>query len=167
MTWYVLAIRSQQHKKIREKLDDIAVESYYPMRTIWRKQRSGPRVRREYPLIPSYLFVACDLTTRSARSILSIDGIMAALGIDGNWGECDSDELQRLRSCEARGDYDETAQIIEQLIVGQSWSIPDGPFAGHVGVVKTIDGSNVRLDVQLFGRTNTIKFNIDNLGNSI
>lgn len=160
----MLAIQSQRHKRIREKLDDLGVVNYYPMRTIWRKQRTGPRKRDERPLIPSYLFVTCDLNTRSARSILSIDGIHNFLGIQGEPSLCDADELERIRACEAAGDYDETLKRIAILLVGQTVPINVGPFDGHAGTITAIDGSSVTLAVSMFGKTHPIKINIDNLG---
>jgi len=167
MACYVLAIRSQRHKAIREKLDNVPVESYYPMRAVWRKQRVGPRKRVEYPLIPSYLFVFADLTKEnraySAKTILSIDGVISFLGIKGEPQECDLDKLDAIRRSEEAGDYDETLARIEQLLIGQKMTIEDGPFKSFTGTITTILGSEATLDIELFGRTTAIKIDIDKL----
>jgi transcription antitermination factor NusG len=163
MIWYCLAIRAQRYRKILEKLETLDIELYYPLRTVWRKQRSGPRVPKKYPLIPSYLFVGADLKRVSARSILSIDGVINFLGIDGVPSEVDADQLMFIRVCEEAGDYDQTLARIEQLLVGQSMAITEGAFASYSGVIKSISGANVELDITVFGRTTTVKISVDKL----
>jgi len=161
MTWYCLAIQSPRHKKILEKLDELDVVTYYPMRAIWRKQRTGPRVRKEYPLIPSYVFVEVDLSDTSARSILSIDGVFSFLGIRGVPSIVADDQLERVRRSEQAGDYDETLACIALLIVGQTVTIDEGPFQSFSGTVIATDGKDVELDIVMFGRTTTIKIGVD------
>lgn len=165
MTWHVLTISAQRHKKILTKLEAIDVETYYPMKTIWRKQRSGPRKRSQSPLIPSYLFVATDLNRRSARSILSISGIHRFISTEGVPSICPDDQVERMRRSEACGNYDETARIIAQLIVGDTVPIYDGPFSGFNGIVRAINERRVSLDVELFGQLNTVEIDIDKLSN--
>jgi transcriptional antiterminator NusG len=163
MTWHVLAIQAQRHRRVREKLDELGVTHYYPMRTIWRTQRRGPRKRVDLPLIPAYLFVDCDLTRRSARSILSIDGIRCFLGVAGVPGEVDSAELTRLRDAVLRGDHDETARRLAKLNIGDMVSIYDGAYTGFTGPIVAINGERVSLDIELFGRSNTMTIDIDKL----
>jgi transcriptional antiterminator NusG len=160
----VLAIQSQRWRRIIEKLAELDdVESFYAMRTIWRKQRTGPRKRIERPLIPSYLFVQCDLTSRSARSILSIDGIINFLGIQGVPSPCDDAQLERIRSAQASGNYDETTAAVAEFVLGQTVPISVGPFAQYHGTITSILGDELELDVMLLGRSNTIKVSVDSV----
>lgn len=167
MTWYVLAIQAQRWRKIIEKLEALDVTTYYPMRTIWRKQRKGPRKRIDMPLIPAYVFVATDLTARSARSILSIDGIRCFISALGEPSVCRDSEVARMRHSAANGDYDETARIIEQFIVGQRVLVEYGGIAGMTMTITGIDGKRISGDVELFGRTNAVSIDVDNLAKSI
>jgi transcription antitermination factor NusG len=141
------------------------------MRAVWRKQRTGPRKRVEYPLIPSYLFVDVDLTkgnrTYSAKTILSIDGVINFLGVRGEPSECDLDKLDAIRRSEARGDYDETLAHIEQLLIGQKMTIEDGPFRDLTATITTICGNQVMADIQMFGRTMAVKISIDKLARQL
>lgn len=161
--WYVLAIQAQRWRKIIDKLHALDVETYYPMRTIWRKQRSGPRKRIDMPLIPSYLFVATNLTERSARSILFIDGIACFLSARGEYSECPSGDIKRMRLAEAQGDYDETTRIIEQLVVGNIVPIVSGALMGHHATIKAINGIHVTASVDMFGKTHDVLFSVDSL----
>lgn len=131
------------------------------MRAVWRKRRTGPRVRKEYPLIPSYLFVEVDLEDVSARSILSIDGIISFVGINGVPSLVDEDQLTFIRVCEAAGDYDETLRRAAKIIVGQTVAINGGTLGAFSGVVKSIMGDKLELDIGMFGRTNTVKISVD------
>jgi transcription antitermination factor NusG len=144
------------------KLDALDVAVFYPMRAVWRKQRSGPRIRKEYPLIPSYLFVEVDLNDTSARSILSIDGIISFLGINGVPSVVDEDQLTFMRVCEREGHYDETLARAAKFIVGQTVAINDGAFAGLNGVVKSVTTDDVYLDITILGRTTVLKIDVDN-----
>ena len=167
MSWYVLAIQAQRHRKVREKLDAINVTYFYPMQTIWRKRRGRQRYRVDIPLIPSYLFVECDLAARSARSILSIDGIINFLGYGRNPAPCDADQFAALYASAQRGDHDETAKYIEQLIVGMNVPIAEGPFEGYIGTIMAIKGEIATVDIQVFGRSNAVKIHVDKLATAI
>lgn len=159
----MLAIQAQRHKKIIEKLEALNVAVYYPQRTIWRKQRRGPRKRVDLPLIPAYVFVATDLTQRSARSILSIDGIRSFLGVRGVPSVCEDADIERMRLSVANGDYDETSRIIEQFTVGDIVPIEWGGLNGMHMTIKAIDGKRVTGDVMLFGRSNEVTIDVDNM----
>jgi transcription antitermination factor NusG len=162
----VLTIQAQRWRKIIEKLEVLDVSVYYPQRTIWRKQRRGPRKRIDMPLIPAYVFVAIDLTARSARSILSIDGIRSFIGVQGVPSVCDYADITRLRHAVANGDHDETSRIIEQFTVGDIVPIEWGGLAGMHMTIKAIDGKRVTGDVTLFGRSNETTIDIDSLAKS-
>jgi transcription antitermination factor NusG len=161
--WYVLTIQAQRWRKIIEKLEALDVSVYYPQRTIWRKQRRGPRKRIDMPLIPAYVFVAIDLTARSARSILSIDGIRSFVGVQGVPSVCDDADMSRLRLSVANGDHDETSRIIEQFTVGDVVPIEWHGLAGMHMTIKAIDGKSITGDVMLFGRSNEVTIDIDNI----
>lgn len=161
--WYVLAIKAGQHKKIIEKLDDLGVEVFYPERVVWRKQRVGPRKPHAYPLIACYVFVGCDLSRISARSILSINGIVNFLGVEGVPSECDPDELARMRDDVAAGLYDETLARMQKLIVGHNVLIDEGPFQGFSGPIVSVHNDIVAIDINVLGKTTTIKIHVDKL----
>lgn len=168
MSWYVIAITASRHRKILEKLDTIdGIELFYPQRTVWRKQRTGPRIAKNFPLIPSYVFVGCDLNYTSARSILSIDGVHHFLGIDGVPSLVDIDQLARIRACEAHGDYDQTAAYIEQALVGATLTINSTAFEGFSGVVTSVIDGKAELDISIFGKTTPIKIDVDSLSKPI
>lgn len=161
--WYVVAIKSAQHRKILEKLAELGVEVFFPQRVVWRKQRSGPRIPKSFPLIASYVFVGCDLTRISARSILSINGIINFLGVEGVPGEVDPDQLAALRAFVDAGDYDETLARMRKLIVGHTVLIDDGPFQGFNGTISAIAGDVASVDIVMFDKVTTIKIDVDKL----
>ena len=163
MNWFCLAIKAAQHKKIIEKLTALGVEPYYPQRVVWRKRRAGPRQRRSVALIPSYLFVGCDLEVISARSILSINGIVAFLGSGGDPEPVRLNDLARIRQCEDRGDYDETLLRIDQMLVGKTFPINDGPFESMMATVTSVVNGRARVDVELFGKATPMTIDIDSL----
>src|ERR1700744_6401152 len=136
MAWYVLAIQAARHRKILTKLDDLAIVTLYPQRTIWRKQRSGPRKRSDVPLIPSYVFVELELSARHYRSILSIKGVSCFLGASGQPQACRAPEIDRIRAAIARGDYDETLQRIANIVVGQRYEIAGMGLYGTVTAIN-------------------------------
>jgi transcription antitermination factor NusG len=158
---YVLAIRSQQHVRLSERLLELGIELWYPMRAVWRKHRSKPRQRKEYPLIPSYMFVWVDLEVISVREILSIDGAISFLNAGGHPEPVPEGAMQAIRQCNERGDHDETLKRIEKLMIGREVIIDAGPFNGHRGVVTRIKGDTITADVWLFGRRQPIKISID------
>jgi len=162
--WYVVAIKATQYRKILEKLDDLNVEVFYPQRTVWRKQRKGPRIPKSFPLIASYVFVGCDLTRISARSILSINGVINFLGVEGVPGECDPDALAQMRQWESDGAYDETLARMHAMIIGHVVLVEEGPFTGFNGTITDIDGETATIDINVFGKSTPMKINIDKLG---
>lgn len=104
-----------------------------------------------------------DLEVVSASSILSINGVISFVGIDGVPSEVDLDQLEYIRVCVDAGDYNETLARIAQLLVGQPVTITEGPFESFPGVIKSINGSKVELDITVLGHTTTVKISVDKL----
>lgn len=161
--WYVLAIRSSKYNKIDDKLRSLKLRRFYAMRTVWRKRRGGKRYRHDMPLFPAYVFVALSFKSTAARSILSIDGVVGFLGVDGVPQRIRDSVVKNMRDAQARGDHDETRRIIDQTLVGRTMTIQEGPFENLPGTVKRVNATHAELDVAVFGTTTTVKINIDKL----
>jgi transcription antitermination factor NusG len=107
--------------------------------------------------------VAFDDKDELHRAILSIDGIINFLGINGKPSMVRPEELTRLRSCEERGDYDETLSRIEQMLVGLSLPIKDGPFETLYATVRSVTDGEAMVDIELLGRATPLKISVDSL----
>lgn len=161
--WYVLSIHSSKQRKVNEELRELGIRRFYPMRTSWRKQRSGPRKRIETPLFPAYLFVGFSFRSTSARSILSIDGVRRFLGVEGVPQRIRDREVTRMRAAINAGDYDETRRILAHALVGTTAFIAEGTFAGHHAIVADVTDNVATLNVSILGKAVAVKINVDSL----
>jgi transcription antitermination factor NusG len=150
--WYVLRIKGQRETDVLALLNDAGVGGYYPRRVVWRKMRGKPRERREYPLLSGFLFVHMD--ELDTGMVLGLRDVYGFLGVRGTPVAIRERDVSRMIDAEARGDYDETLDVMQHLTwLGQDVVIEDdGAFHGRVGKLIKVDGENVSIEVSMMGK---------------
>src|SRR6218665_833593 len=149
--WYVLAVYEGRERKVIERL---SVQAYCPQRIVWRKIKNKPREKREYPVLPGYVFVRCNLTKVSAGSIKRTKGVLSFLcDEEGHPAIVRDHEIFNLIDKEERGDYNETLNAITAAIIGTRLMLPAGTFAGQHALIADVNVATITAQVQLFGKT--------------
>ena len=62
MRWYAAKVKYQTERKVKTWLDEQAIESFIPFRTVLIEQ-GGRRIKREKPIIPGLLFIRANYQT--------------------------------------------------------------------------------------------------------
>lgn len=80
-TWYLLQIKSQQHNRAQENLQNQGFEFYLPMHTV-KKIYRRQYISREEPLFPGYVFVKLG-NTSNWRAVQATKGVTRIVSFNG------------------------------------------------------------------------------------
>ena len=153
MTWYAIACTSQFEDKIAAK---IGAQAYIPKRTVWRKLRKGQRaigksgrIKKQFPLIPGYIVVDLELRDTIYHVLRNDKNVYGFVSSEGIPLKIRDIEIERLKTCESLGHYDETKELLKKLI-GTSFDIHEGPLEGKRAKVSTIKNNDLIMEVDGF-----------------
>jgi len=59
MNWYAAKVKYQTERKVKQWLDEQAIENFIPFRTVLI-ERNGRKIKREKPIVPGLLFIRTD-----------------------------------------------------------------------------------------------------------
>lgn len=132
MAWNVLYVASRSEKKVSQRLKDLGLVSYLPLKT--EKKQWSDRVKTvSTPLISGYLFVQIDRVNRDL--VFKAQGVLNYVRHNGSDAVIKDKEIAALRSIEEKGYYVE-GRFMEELKRGDKVMIQFGPFKGLNGSVK-------------------------------
>lgn len=145
MPWYVIYTQPRNEKKVAERLLKMGINAYCPLVTQVR-QWSDRKKKVQVPLINSYVFV--QIAEKERENVFQINGVVRYLFWLGKPAVVKEDEIEALRES-----LKETMASVEVtgIKIGDSISIPSGPFHGKEGVVKQIKKNSFQLILKELG----------------
>lgn len=170
--WYVLRAISGKEAKVKEILDaaikntplgDYVEQVLIPTEKVYGN-RNGKKVVKERTLYSGYVFVKANLTGEVQYELKNTTNV-----IDFLRGRAKTSEPETLRESEVMkmlGAVDQLQEpgsdIEDELLVGESVKVNEGPFSGFNGVIKSInpDKSKVKVEVKIFGKPTDLELEI-------
>ena len=159
-TWFVVRTLGRHEERVAERLQAFGCQTLLPTMAKWiRPRRRSPsgmakRERVEFPLFPGYLFVGFepDAQPVSFAPITETNGVLGILTVDGEPGAVPAEMIDRFRDAQARGDHDATLEEAKRLanLIGSEFTIPNGPFEGHGGIVTGTRGKMAEIKLDAF-----------------
>lgn len=127
---------SRSEKKVAERLNALAIESYVPQKRTLRQWSDRKKIIVE-PLISGYVFVHVDALQRDI--VLQVPGVVHYLRYNKQDAQLRDKEIEILKMVELKG-YHIESDSSGTVVVGGAVEIKAGPFKGMKGVVQL--GSN-------------------------
>ncbi len=152
--WYVLHTLSGYENVAKTNLE-MVVKKYNMEDRIFEilipteesiEDRNGKKKLVTRKLLPSYIVVKMIYGDDLWHNITRTRGITGFVGPNGRALALTEDEVRRLKL--------ETVTVNIDLFVGDKVEVIDGPFAGQVGSVLSVEVENrrCRINVEMFGR---------------
>lgn len=117
------------------------------------------KVVREKVLYSGYLYfeTGIDLSNEDLKFISGMNGLMGLMGerIPVKLRESD---VKRVIKDDELDEYNETIRY--QFKVGELIKIIDGPFNGFDGIISSLNGEKVSLEVKIFGRVTPVELTL-------
>lgn len=164
--WYVAHTFSGYENKVasniltvveNRNLHDLIQEVAIPTETVKELKSDGTEKEYQRKLMPGYVFVKMVMTDDSWYVVRNTRGCTGFVGPEG--------EPQPLTDEEVRNNCLERVSVQVGYEVGDLVNVIDGPLEGFSGTVDEIDIENnsVQVTVSMFGRENTVEFELDQL----
>ncbi|NOZ57391.1 MAG: UpxY family transcription antiterminator [Calditrichaeota bacterium] len=154
--WYALYTKSRHEKKVDLQLREKGIESYLPLRGVWR-QWSDRRKLVEEPLFRCYVFVHTNEKQRVRA--LQTYGAVRFVSFNGRPAIVRDEEIETIKRI--LREFPE-AEACEPFSVGDLVEIVRGPLTGIMGRLEEIRGSR-RLVVTIDSIHQGVRFEIDRL----
>lgn len=146
--WYAVYTTSRAEKKVKQRLDEVNIENYLPLRTeirIW----SDRKKKVSLPLIPGYIFVR--IAPENILKILNIPGVVTFLREKSVPATIPDDQIHRLRMMVEHA-FDEVEFLASQVNVGDKVRVKQGNLEGLIGELVEVRGKyKIAIRLQYFG----------------
>ena len=163
--WYVIQTVGGKEKHARRLMDklvdgSVLTEAFIPQPRVMHRLRGEWRPTEEV-LIPGYVFVRTSNVDALSQDLRSVPAFTRLLGNDDRFIPLTRDEIAFLNAFTKEGDR--VIQMSEGIIEGDRVIVLNGPLMDHEGMIKKIDRHKrvAYLDMQMFGRTKTIKVGLE------
>lgn len=134
--WYAVYTSSRAEKRVKERLEQVGIECYLPLRTEFRMWSSRKK-KVSVPLIPGYIFV--HVGAEQFVEVLNIAGVVSFLKEKGKAVPIPDKQIGQLRFVE--GNAEEPMEIsFEKIPAGSLIKVVRGKFAGFEGEVIEMSG---------------------------
>lgn len=164
--WYVAHTFSGYENKVasniltvveNRNLHDLIYEVAIPTETVKELKSDGTEKEYQRKLMPGYVFVKMVMTDDSWYVVRNIRGCTGFVGPEG--------EPMPLTDEEVKNNCLEKVSVQVSYEVGDLVNVIDGPLEGFSGTVDEIDipNNSVSVTVSMFGRENTVEFELDQL----
>ena len=151
--WRAVYVASRAEKKINDRLLEIGIESYVPLKKE-KKQWSDRKKIVITPLINGYVFVNVDAGDRDKA--LTIQGVLQYVRFNGADAIIRNEEIQALQSIEQKGYYAEV-NMGTTLVEGDIALIQHGPFKGLKGKIeRKMSGQLYTISINSIGYSLTV-----------
>jgi len=130
--WYLLQIKTQQHNRAQENLQNQGFEFYLPLHTV-KKIYRRQYISRQEPLFPGYVFVKLS-NTSNWRAVQSTKGVTRIVSFNGKPQPVDEELIEGLKQR-----FPDDNQGPQQLYKpGDKVVITDGCFKHIEAIVKAV-----------------------------
>ncbi|HXC44491.1 MAG TPA: UpxY family transcription antiterminator [Candidatus Dormibacteraeota bacterium] len=158
ISWYVLCVRSNREKCVKELLANKGLEHFLPTYRVSRQWKNGCRVQLDRPLFPGYIFTKISYVQR--LHVLTCPGALCFVTFRGEPVALEDAEIESLRSGISRCN----AEPHPYLQIGDSVRVLRGPFAGMEGfLVRTKNHCRVVISVASIGKSIVVDLNLADL----
>lgn len=147
-SWYAVYTAARAEKKVKERLDQIGIENYLPLRTEYRVW-SDRKKKVSVPLISGYIFV--HIKEETFVPVLTTPGVVTFLKEKGKAVAIPAEQIERLRFVENQ--TDEPLEIsYEDIPAGTLVEVVRGKLAGFQGeMVQIRDKYRIVLRLEKLG----------------
>lgn len=148
LSWYAVYTASRAEKRVKERLDQLSIENYLPLRVEYRIW-SDRKKKVLAPLIPGYIFVR--VTEELFLSVLRTAGVVTFLKEKGRAVAIPDVQIERLRYVENH--IEESLEITyDDIPEGTLVEVVKGNLAGFQGeMVKMQDKYKLVLRLDKLG----------------
>lgn len=167
--WYVVNTYSGHESKVKENLE-MRTESMGMGNNIFRiiipetkevEIKDGVKKEKVKKMFPGYVLVEMIMSDEAWYAVRNTPGVTGFIGSSGKGAKpipLSPQEIDKILASEGLSRID----INEDLNVGDSVTIVDGPFNGMYGKVQTIDLENEKLTVliDLFGQETPVEVDL-------
>jgi transcription antitermination factor NusG len=149
--WFVVYTRPQQELKVASQLSAMGITNYCP-RINLVKQYSDRKKKVSKPLLSSYVMV--ELEQNQRNKVFACSGIVRYLFFLGKPAVVPASQINLMQD-HLNGVYNDFK--VTTLSVGDSHTIPQGPFSGVSGRVVETNDTKVKLELASLGMLITLK----------
>lgn len=147
-SWYAVYTAARAEKKVKQRLDEIGVENYLPLRTeirIWTDRKKKITV----PLIPGYIFVYT--VPENFLKILNVAGVVTFLKEKSVAAAIPDDQIHRLRMMVEHA-FEEVEFSASLVNIGDRVRVKQGNLEGLIGELVEVRGKyKIAIRLQYFG----------------
>lgn len=166
--WYVVqvfagyenVVKNELERSIKEhNLQDIFGEILIPSAKMKQLFDAGD-VQKDQQLFPGYVIIEMEATPEAIRLVSNTPRIVRFLG-GQKPAPLATKEIEKILA-QIRGEVP-IAQQEHKFELGKEVDIKEGPFAGFVGIIDTINEENEKLTVMvsIFGRMTPVELSFD------
>ncbi len=146
MTWKVLYVASRSEKKVDQRLKELGLESYIPLKR--EKRKWSARMKWvSVPMISGYVFV--NVNEKNRDTVFRASGVLNYVRYIGSDACIRQEEIDALRSIEEKG-YHVESYSLDKANMGEAVEIKYGPFKGLHGKVLHL-GKEDEYTIQIEG----------------
>ena len=167
--WYVIQVYAGYEQAVKEdlekRLDKEGMREFFGQILVPSAQLPGvvpeaAAAKKDQQLFPGYLLVEVDVMSETMRYVLSTPRVVRFLG-GKEPAPLSQKEIDRIIS-QVKGEVVVFTKKSDYE-VGHEVEIAEGPFAGFVGIIDTIEDENERLtvSVSIFGRMTPVELKFD------
>jgi transcription antitermination factor NusG len=127
--WYAAYTCANHEKRVRDQLEERAVESLLPLYECVRRWKDR-QMRLQVPLFPGYVFVRTALADR--LRVLQVPGVVRLVGFNGTPCALPQEEIDAIQNCLGRGCHMEPHPYLH---VGRRARVRSGPLRGLEGII--------------------------------
>lgn len=158
MNWKVIYVASRSEKKVTERLIQLGIEAYVPLKKEKRQWSDRKKVVIT-PLINGYVFVKVNEKTREI--VFNVNSVLQYVRYNGADAIVRDIEIEVLKSIEQKGYYVE-GHFNNHFKKGDKVIINHGPFKGLNGFVKQQAKENIyHIAIEGIGYALTVKVPIE------
>ncbi len=166
MKWYIVRAQSNRERSVSERIIKDG-EKGDLMGKIGRvivpteksfHLKNGKKVQREKVMYPGYIFVETNAVGELKYYLKGVNGATGFLtSRDKSIQSLTQAEVDRMLGVQK--EKEESIEMGNLFVPGESVKILDGPFANFIGTVESMIGQKVKVEVLIFGRANLIELN--------
>jgi transcriptional antiterminator RfaH len=152
--WYVIYTKPRTEKKVIERLQDIGIEAYCPLKADIDKKGNGKGTVSK-PLFNSYCFVK--LEEKNLREVFKVDAVVRYIYWCGKPATIRDTELEEVRRW--LNDYQNDAIKVKTLKVNDLVKIQSGVLKDKKGKIISKRGNTLTLILPELGLRIAVKIN--------
>ncbi len=152
--WYALYTRPRFEKRVDQELQELAIETFLPVRTVMKTWSDRRKLVSE-PLFPSYIFVY--VNSREQGFVYQPRGIVRLVSFNGHPARIPEEQIEAVRRVLASG-YSPVAH--PYIAKGDPIEVVSGPLVGLRGFVVDYRGRN-HFVISIEGISQSMLVNID------